>query len=351
MWILFKKGKKIFAIIAVVLSLMCWIYSQEQVGKKKQFSDYSEMRAYVGELYRQKNYKEAVEILTDVLDQFPDHVHANSYNLALMLVHLEEFEKSIEVLNNALDRGVWFGKYDFLAELWNPIKELENYQKFNLRNEEQKKIAGKSAKPELFVFTPENFTKGKKYPLFIALHGGGGNVAEFKNNWFSEKMRSDFIAAFPQSSQLITMNGYNWTEDIELSKKEIQEAYLKVINEYPVDIDRVVIGGFSSGGVAALEVALNDIFPVRGFVVLCPAKPDGFSEEKVKAAKNRGVRGIILTTEMDNRLDAQKEMAEILKNTGFPHQFFVTPNIGHWFPDDMDQKIDEAIEFIFLKNM
>jgi len=147
------------------------------------------------------------------------------------------------------------------------------------------------------------------------------------------------------------MNGYNWTEDIEVSKKEIHEAYLKVIKEYPVDIDRVVIGGFSSGGVAALEVTLDNTFPVRGFVVLCPAKPDGFSGEKIVAAKNRGIRGIILTTEMDNRLDVQKEMAEIMNTTGFPHQFFITPNIGHWFPDDMDKKIDEAIEFILSKNM
>lgn len=348
--ILNQKGKKIFAIMAVVLALMCWIYAQQPVGEKKKFSDYSEMRAYVGELYQQKNYKEAAEILTDALEQFPDHVHANSYNLALMLVHLNELERCVEVLNNALDQGVWFGKYDFLAELWNPIRDLEVYKEFSLRNEEQRKKAGESAKPELFVFTPENFTQGKKYPLFIALHGGGGNVEGFKNNWFSEKMKSDFIAAFPQSSQLVTMNGYSWTEDIELSKKEIHEAYLKVIKEYPVDIDRVVIGGFSSGGVAALEVALNNTFPVRGFVVLCPAKPDGFSEEKVQAVKNRGVRGVMLTTEMDTRLDAQKEMAEIMKNTGFPYQFFVTPNIGHWFPDDMDKKIDAAIEFIFSKN-
>lgn len=350
MIILFEKRKQICVIMTVVLSLTIRIYAQQQTADKKQFSDYSEMRAYVGELYRQKNYKEAAEILTCALEQFPDHVHANSYNLALMLVHLKEFEKCVEVLNNALDQGVWFGKYDFLAEFWDPIKDLENYEEFSRRNEEQRKEAGASAKPELFVFTPANFTPDKKYPLFIALHGGGGNVEEFKNNWFSEKMKSEFISAYPQSSQLVTMNGYNWTEDIELSKKEIHEAYLKVIKEYPVDIERVVIGGFSSGGVAALEVTLNNIFPVRGFVILCPAKPDDFSGEKVVAAKNRGVRGVLITTEMDNRLDAQKEMAEIMENNGFLHQFFITPNIGHWFPENMDKKIDDAIEFI-LKNI
>jgi len=348
--ILSEKRKQIGVIITVVFSLSIRIYAQQHAVDKKQFSDYTEMRAYVGELYRQKNYKEAAEILTGALEEFPDHVHANSYNLALMLVHLNEFEKCVEVLNNALEREVWFGKYDFFAELWNPIKDLKAFKTFTKRNEDRLKKAGASAKPELFVFTPKNFIPDKKYPLFIALHGGGGNVEEFKNNWFSEKMKLEFISAYPQSSQLITMNGYSWTEDIELAKKEIQEAYQKVIKEYPVDTDRVVIGGFSSGGVAAIEVVLDNIFPVNGFVVLCPAKPDGFSGDKVEAAKNRGVRGVLLTTEMDNRLDAQKEMAEIMEKTGFLHHFDITPNRGHWFPEDMDKKIDDAIEFI-LKNI
>lgn len=349
--ILLKREKQIFVIMMVVVSLTIRIFAQQQAMDRKQFSDYSEMRAYVGELYRQKNYKEAAEILTAALEKFPDHIHANSYNLALMLVHLKEFEKCIEVLNNALDKGIWFGKYDFFAELWNPIKDLEAFEKFATRNEDLMKKAGASVKPELFVFTPEKFTPDRKYPLFIALHGGGGNVEEFKNNWFSEKMKSEFITAYPQSSQLVTKNGYNWTEDIELAKKEIHEAYLKVIKEYPVDIDRVVIGGFSSGGVAALEVTLDNIFPVKGFLVLCPAKPDGFSVERVKAAKNRGVCGVLYTTEMDTRLGVQKEMAEMMKNIDFPHHFFITPDIGHWFPEDMDKKIDAAIEFIFSKNI
>ena len=244
--ILFNKRVRIFTVITLVLSGMVWIHSQQQGVKKKQFSDYSEMRRYVGELYQQKNYKEAAEILAGALEQFPDHVHANSYNLALMLVHLKELAKCIDVLNSALDRGVWFGKYDFLAEFWDPIKDLEAYKMFTTRNEGRLKEAAASVKPELFVFKPENFTPDKKYPLFIALHGGGGNVEEFKNNWFSEKMKSEFISAYPQSSQLVTMNGFSWTEDIELSKKEIHEAYLKVLEEYPVDIERVIVGGFSS---------------------------------------------------------------------------------------------------------
>jgi hypothetical protein len=66
----------------------------------------------------------------------------------------------------------------------------------------------------------------------------------------------------------------------------------------------------------------------------------------VREAKHRGVRGTILTTEMDPRLSDQKKMNEILKTVNFPCEFIITPDIGHWFPEDLDNKIDNAIDFI-----
>ena len=94
---------------------------------------------------------------------------------------------------------------------------------------------------------------------------------------------------------------------------------------------------------------LQDALPVKGFIVLCPAKPDSFTLENVKGAQDRGIKGTLLTTEMDNRLDSQKEMAEMFQSLGFPCEFVVTPDIGHWYPEDLDQKIDDAIERIFKK--
>ncbi len=145
---------------------------------------------------------------------------------------------------------------------------------------------------------------------------------------------------------MIAMNGYNWTEDIELTKKEIKEAYEKVLQDFPIDPSRVIVGGFSSGGVASLETILDRTIPAIGFVVLCPAKPEGFSAEKVREAKGRGIRGTLITTEMDNRLPDQKKMAEIMEEQELPHEFIVTPNIGHWYPENLAEMIDSAIRHI-----
>ena len=333
--------------IVLILFLICTgiTFGQNQV-KTKEFLNYREMHDYFGKLYEQKKYEEAAALMEKGLLDFPDHTEANANNLAFIYVKLEQFDKSMDALQYGLDHGVWFSIYTFLSDVWEPCRKLEKFQMILDRNEELRQEAQKLAKPELVIVTPEKYEKGKKYPLFIALHGGNSNIANFRKAWKSEKLNSEFIMAYVQSSQIVAMNGFNWTEDIEIAKNEISEACKKVLAEYPVDGNEIIIGGFSSGGVAALEISFCNTIPVRGFVSLCPGKPESFTEEYITEAKNRGIRGTIITTEMDPRLEVQKEMVELLKSTGFEYQFEVTPNIGHWFPDDLNVKIDEAIEHI-----
>jgi predicted esterase len=336
--------KKASLIVAVLLIAFVLVKSQEQ--EDTQFTSYKEMRAHAMKLYQQKEYAEAVEILEKALTQFPDHLHANTFNLALMYVLLDDADKALKILEYGLDQGVLYGKYDFLDEMWAPLRKVDGFHSFNQKNEAKRLEFQKAAEPKLEIFAPENFDKSKKYPLFIALHGGGENIDVFKPQWTSDLLKKDFIVAYPQSSQMITINGFNWTEDMEVTKKEIKEAYEKVIQKYPVDTSQVIIGGFSSGGVASLEVVLDDTIPAIGFVVLCPAKPDGFTAEKVSKAKERGIRGTLITTEMDPRLPDQKDMAAIMKAEGLDLEFIVTPNIGHWYPENLSEMIDAAISHI-----
>ncbi len=339
--------KKVFLITVILMTIFPILEGQEK--ETTQFATYQEMRAFIGKLYQQKKYAEAAEILEKALTQFPDHLPANAYNLAMMHVQLKEYKKALIALEYGLEKGIWFGKYGFFAEMWAPLKETEGFRTFKQKNEAKRQEAQKSVKPKLEVLVPEDYDKSKKYPLFLALHGGGENIDVFKPQWTSDLLQSKFIVAFPQSSQIVSMDGYNWIEDIELAKKEIQKAYEKVIRDYPVDTSRVIIGGFSSGGVVSLEVVLDDTVPVIGFVVLCPARPEDFTPQKVFEAKKRGIRGTLLTTEMDPRLPDQKEMAEIMKSQNLPLEFIVTPNIGHWYPEDLDKMIDAAITYIVGK--
>jgi len=310
------------------------------------FKTYQDMRAHLIELYSQDKFNEAAELLLWAREEFPDYLFNNTYNLILMYARMEQYEKGIEALQYALDRGMWFAPYFFETELWKPLTEQAGYDTIRIQSEVFKREAQMKAKPDLLVVTPDTFNPDKTYPLFIALHGGSENIQIFKDRWRSQKMLEEFITAYPQSSQVIAMNGFWWHENIEQTRNEIAEAYQKVVCEYPVDRNNVIIGGFSSGSLAALEIVLSNVIPVAGFIALCPDLPESFSEENVKNAKDRGIRGVLITGEQDERRPLHDKMIETFRNVGLPHQYIVIPDIGHNYPNDLDAMIDQAIDQI-----
>ncbi|UCG30042.1 MAG: hypothetical protein JSV53_11180 [candidate division WOR-3 bacterium] len=310
------------------------------------FKTYQEMRERLGELYLQQKYSEAAELLLWAREEFPDYLFNNTYNLVLMYARMDRYDKAIEALQYALDRGLWFAPYFYENEVWKPLKKQTGFNRIQEQSEMLKLKAQKTAKQELLVLTPDKFDPDKTYPLFIALHGGSENIEIFKDRWKSQKMSKEFITAYVQSSQVISWNGYWWHGDVELTKREIADAYKKIGDEYPVNKDSVIIGGFSSGGLAALEVVLSNTVPVAGFIVLCPDRPASFNAENVREAKERGTRGVLITGEQDERHPMHDEMVKIFEKEGLPHQYIVIPDIPHTYPEGLDEKIDAAIDHV-----
>lgn len=317
----------------------------------ERFESYQEMRQVIGERYQQQDLEEVIEILTWGLKAFPDHLQANVFNLALCQVQLSRMEQAVETLNYGLDRGIWFGPFEMAADVWEPLREYDPFGDVQVRYEILQDRVQKTASPLLDVDLPEGYSGQKPYPLFIALHGGGETVKEFKGNWKSPLLSNEFIVAYPQSSRVVSMDGYSWMGEPP-DQHEITQVYQEILQEYPVDPDRVIIGGFSSGGHFALTLLLEEVllFPFRGFVVLCPPVPDVVPIDAVERIVDHGHRGVLLTTEMDNRLKAQEKFAMVLESGGVPIRFEVFPDIGHWYPKDLDDKLDKAIGFILQSN-
>jgi predicted esterase len=340
-----KRGKMKKLSVEFVLLVVCLLVCGG-CADDFPFDDYQSMRARMGELVQQDSLREAAELLELALPGFPDHIEANAFNLAYLYGRLGETSRGVTALNYAFDHGVWFNIYGFQAPYYDPYRELDEFQTIVARNDSLRAIAQESASPDMKVVLPEGYTAEREYPLFIALHGGSGNMDEFSEVWKSERLTSDFIVVYVQSSLVVSMTGFSWTQDLEVSMREVTEAYERVMGDYRIDTSEVLVGGFSAGGIASLEVVLGDDLPISGFVVLCPARPENFTQDVLREVRARGVRGSILTTEMDPNVGAQREMAQLLKEIDFPHQFVVTPDVGHWIPDNLGELVDSAIEHI-----
>ena len=99
---------------ALVLVLFCILFPPQKRVVAQEIT-YEEMRAEVGRLFQEERFSVAAALLADGLERYPDHVMANSFNLAFMYVRMEEPKKSLEALKYGLDRGVWYGKYALLG--------------------------------------------------------------------------------------------------------------------------------------------------------------------------------------------------------------------------------------------
>jgi predicted esterase len=332
--------KKILIVLSLVIALLDGIPGSAQV--QRDFASYQEMREYLGELFGQKKYDEAAGLLEAVMDRFPDKVQANTYNLALARLFLGDFDKATQALEEGHRRGIFYGLWDFAAERWAAVRSTPRFEAFRLENQRRIDEAQKKASLKVETVTPTPFDPAKKYPLFIALHGGGEAIADFRPLWTSPRLRGEFLTVYVQSSQVATMSGFHW-QDIDVTRRELKAAYDRVLGQFPVDAGRVIIGGFSSGGFGALVAALKGFFPVRGFVVLCPEVPTTIDDGDIRSAGAGGMRGMLLTTEADNRAEQQRRLVSRMEKLGLPAVFHMTPKIGHWYPEDFGSLLDQAI--------
>ncbi|MFC2121590.1 hypothetical protein ACFLTI_08350 [Bacteroidota bacterium] len=336
--------KKIISIIicSFFVSATSFIYSQDT---NKIFSTYEEMSAEVVKISGQGDYENTALILEKHIDKFPENLEIISHSLATCYNILRKEKKVISTLLYGQKNGIWYHDYYFPDEQWKNIKETKAFKNFMKNNEIIRKEAQKLSKSEILIIEPEEFSQEKEYPVFLALHGGFSFIERFKQLWKSEKMKNEFIVVFVQSSQLASMTSYIW-EDKDIAAREITDAYNKVNSMYKIKTDEIIIGGFSSGGIASLETIQRSDIPIAGFIILSPPKPEDFSENHVKKMIDKNIRGTIITNPKDPRYKDQREMANVYKTNGMQYQFIDTPPIGHWFPDNLNMLIDQSIDFI-----
>lgn len=310
------------------------------------YPDYASMRARVGELFAKGQYSSAATILKNHLDRLPENAVANTYNLSLTALMQGREEETIYWLEEGLRRGVFFNIWAFEGDNWKPVAGHPRFQVLVEHNRELARAAQAKAEMKLEVVTPEGYDSSKRYPLFIALHGGGENLETFKPRWTSPRLRSEFVVAYVQSSQVASMDGYHWQDDA-IAARELRRAFDEVKGRASVDPEQVYIGGFSSGGYGSVQAVLNGVVPARGFVLLCPELPADPSDEQLEPLVRKRVRGTILTSELDRRIERQKEFGAFLTARQVPVRIVVIPNAGHWYPDDLPRLIDEALAFLF----
>lgn len=310
-------------------------------------SGYKKMQEEANLLWEAGKTAEAVDRLSRALKEFPEKTYPITANLMALCLEIDDHDKLFEIWEYGLKRGYFYHIHARGARL----KILKNRREFRRLAEENRRLralAQENNQPLLEVRMPDNYIKGKKYPVLIVLHGYGRSNETMKPWYRSPVIYREYILAFFQSSRIIGTQAYFWQVGPE-SRKDIGACYRQMVRQYPVDVSKVVIGGMSAGAAAALDAVLHQTIPVRGFILNCPAINRQPGETLLRSAADSGIRGTIITGKKDHGFAGQENLARGFQQVGLAHRFIVNPHLGHNFPGDFPKQLDIALAHIFVQ--
>lgn len=291
----------------------------------------------------QKGLKTAL----DAIDRFPEKPNMTHTWAIAFYMSLGKKKKAVKVLQEGFRRGAWWSPKFLMSD----FKELEDHSAFpeSLKmGEERFKKEKQHTEAELIVRTPEEYSEEKMYPLLLVLHGGCSNSFECEPYWLGILDRRRVFVASLQSSQIVFGNHFSW-DDENAALRDVENAYSVLVERYPVDTSKVILGGISRGAEIALIAFFSNCVPARGFIAAIPSVGT-FMQHFVKnnslQNKKRGLKGCIVAGEKDPRYNNTKVVYEFLSKKSVHTQFYSYPELGHSIPGDFDQVLAESVRFI-----
>ncbi len=299
--------------------------------------------------FEDEAFQAAYDLLTKVAPDFPDQAML-IYNWRYCMAALvDKPELAIEILQDSFDAGFWWSKEYLQSD--DDLKILQDLPKFNelVESCEARRLAVQAKTKPLAMPLPLPEKRDEALPLLLALHGNTQNAENSAEFWQSA-VEQGWLTVLLQSSQIFGPDAYVW-DDLELGGREIEEHFKQLSEKYSIDSKKVVIGGFSKGGEMAVWQTLMNGIPVSGFIAVNPGGPLIANTEKwLPLIENDKTftekRGYFLVGENDPSLENIKALHELLVSKGMDCKLVISPAIAHDFPDDFDQILAQALQYL-----
>jgi predicted esterase len=296
-------------------------------------------------LYPEGKYADALQIVEQNADRFPEHSARTTFWKMCLLSLCGRADDVISVFQRGLDSGLWWAESQFIDTDLDAVRDLPEFQR--LMAESSRKCLEMQAyiEPARTLLVPEDTSHA--LPLFIGLHGRNGHNDSNLEYWEIARRRG-WLVLSPQSRQALYPGGYYW-DNSEQGLEDILFHFEEIAKIYIVDRSRIVIAGFSQGGGMAIYSALSGKVGKCGFIGVGAfiAEPSLLNS---LAGRAKSVRGYFVTGEKDRLLENIREIQKVLKENNIPFVEEAYPDMGHEFPPDFEKTFDKAIDFIFKEH-
>jgi predicted esterase len=177
-----------------------------------------------------------------------------------------------------------------------------------------------------FLYLPPQYTPDRAWPLFVGLHGYGGNARDCLNAWQSYADEAGFVLVCPSLEDPYG----GWEQDV--MKHTLHDVIANVRSEVNVQ-PRAFMAGFSAGGHLAQRFAWAYPEDVAAVAVLSAVTYDQ------PEAQATAIPFLIVLGDADH-LGGVKQVQQFtqdLQQAGFTAELHILPDVGHTVTNEARQ--------------
>jgi predicted esterase len=140
---------------------------------------------------------------------------------------------------------------------------------------------GSGTRKTLLVL-PKGYAFGKPIPVLIALHGLGSDPSDFAGADMQQFADAQTMAVVSVSGTLpLGPHKFRWVESPTRDRERIEEALAEIGARVTTMPGRMILLGFSQGGIMAAEIAAREPHRYAGAIVMSPGGKSDLGLERV----------------------------------------------------------------------
>lgn len=310
--------------------------------------------------YTQKDWPRAIGLALRLNKLVPGN-STHQYNLACVYSLNGEPDRAIEWLGKAAQNG--FSRltlFETDTDL-GATRSHEGYKAVHsaVKSNRGRILADLKARFEetpLHVVLPPEYNADQAAPLIVALHGYGGGARGVTEEWRNVAAEMGAIVIAPQAIFPIPgQGGVTWIDPNRIDDPTCQddaEFLVQLTVEYAlanhrIDKERMILVGFSQGGIIAVAAAPRSKYRFAGAIPMAGEYLPRF-DAPPKAVGDSAPRFYFMIGERDRDVAVASYRLAVKEFTaaGYVAKLRIYPRVGHRFPDDRDKELRRAIDFV-----
>jgi predicted esterase len=308
----------------------------------------SELADEMFRLYARGEYEQALALINRDFEQFTDFRGRLFFWRACLNSMLGQQQEALSQLAQALDLGFAYSEDGLRGDSdLHSLQGLPEFEQLVARSQERYAQLAANVVSTSQVILPSLSTP-PPYPLLMVLHGNNSSAGWTAGYW-QVAAKQGWLVLLPQSSQMGWDNGAFVWNDEEQARRDVQQHYEHVQQEYGIDPERVVIAGFSRGARVALSLALNGVIPASGVIAVAPALRQNpaelFPATDIRSERMPSVY-LIIGARDEPFYEPTVALAEYLSASEVDCELSIYPDLGHAYPPGFAETLQVALDSV-----